>query len=104
MRALFLRFGVIAALPVAQTAAFAATDPPPEKARELLRLLSDPELQRWMTQQGVATAPAAAASAATPSDGNLLAGQIDAMRGHKVLLASSASPSVLALRPWSRTS
>ena len=66
----------------------ATPDAPPEKARELLKLLADPELQRWIAQQGAAAVPAGAASAAT--DGNLLAGQIDAMRGHKLLLEAAA--------------
>ena len=62
----------------------AAPDPPPEKAHELLRLLADPELQRWIARQGTTGAPMAAASAATGD--NLLAGQIDTMRAQMAAL------------------
>ena len=65
-------------LPLAVRAA--SPESPPEKAHELLRLLADPELQRWIARQGTTVAPMAAASAATGD--NLLAGQIDTMRAH----------------------
>jgi len=74
----------------------ATPDVPPEKAREMLKLLAAPELQRSIAQQGAAAVPAGAASAA--SDGNLLAGQINAMRGHKVALEAAVPrvPAVLS--------
>ncbi len=86
-----LVIGLLMGLPFAVGA---TPDAPPEKARDLLRLLADPELQRWIAQQGTAAVPAGAASGA--SDGNLLAGQIDAMRGHKATL-EAAMPRVPAV-------
>ncbi len=83
-----LRLFVIALVLVLPFAARAAApDVPPDKARELLRLLADPELQRWIGQQGVAAVPAVAASAATGD--HVLAGQIDAMRTHLAAIAQA---------------
>ena len=88
MRALFLRLCVIVVLFAAPLAGQGATvDPPPEKARDLLRLLADPELQRWLAQQRSAPAPVQGASAPTDPDGDaMMSGQIDAIRTHLAAL------------------
>ena len=68
-----------------------AADPPPEKLRELMQVLADPEMQRWLAQQRSASAPVVAASAAAASgdDGGLLATQIDAIRLHMASLQAA---------------
>ncbi|MCY7307089.1 MAG: mechanosensitive ion channel family protein [Rhodoferax sp.] len=88
MRALFLRLCVIVVLLAAPLAGQGATvDPPPEKARDLLRLLADPELQRWIAQQRSAPAAVQGASAPTNPDGDaMMSGQIDAIRTHLAAL------------------
>ena len=59
----------------------AATDSPPEKVRELLQLMSDPQVQGWIAQQRTETVVAAASGAVAAGDG-MLAGQIDGIRAH----------------------
>ena len=72
---------LILTLVFAPLAAHAAGEAPPEKVRELLQILADPEVQRWIGEQraGATTQPPAAQ--ADPSQ-DALAGQIDGIRGH----------------------
>ncbi len=59
----------------------AATEPPSEKLRALLQILSDPEIQGWVAQQRAGVAGAIAEPAAVEG-GGMLAGQIDGIRAH----------------------
>jgi len=70
-------------------ALLAATEPPPEKIRALLQILSDPEVQGWIERQRssnvVPTATSAVAVAEGEGEGEgegVLAGQIDGIRAH----------------------
>ena len=42
-------------LALAPLALLAANEPPPEKVRALLQMLSDPEIQGWIAQQRAGT-------------------------------------------------
>ncbi|MEO8546354.1 MAG: hypothetical protein ABI434_22395, partial [Burkholderiaceae bacterium] len=71
---------LLMALVVLSLAATAASEPPPEKVRALLQILSDPDVQHWIEQQRSAPAPDLSAQAAT--DQAAMAGQIDGIRTH----------------------
>jgi len=65
----------------------AAAQPAPEKVKELVQLLADPDVQRWIVQQRGAPAPVQGASAATDPGGDaMMSGQIDAIRTHLAAL------------------
>lgn len=92
---------LLAVLALASFALPAATDPAPEKVQALLKMLADPEVQRWLAREH---AQAAAAPAASPAAGEaMLAGQIDGIRGHiaSVLAALPRVPLALA-DAWAR--
>ena len=72
---------VLITLAAAPLALLAASDPPPDKVRALLQMLSDPEIQGWIAQQR-AGADAPMASAAAAEGEGVLAGQIDGIRAH----------------------
>jgi len=82
----FLRLVALTlALALVPMAAHAASEAPPEKVRELLQILGDPEVQRWIGQQRAgagAQAPAAQAGVPAGEGQDALAGQIDGIRGH----------------------
>ncbi len=80
MRSLRLIF-VLITLALAPLALLAATEPPPDKVRALLQMLSDPEIQGWIAQQRAGVEAPLAAAAAAEGDG-VLAGQIDGIRAH----------------------
>jgi len=65
----------------------AVAQPAPEKVKELVQLLADPDVQRWIAQQRSAPAPVQGASAPTDPDGDaMMSGQIDAIRTHLAAL------------------
>ena len=66
-------------------ALLAATEPPPEKIRALLQILSDPEVQGWIERQRSSNVVPTATSAVAVAEGEgegVLAGQIDGIRAH----------------------
>ena len=68
--------------------------PPPEKLRELTRLLADPELRRWIESQGAGSGRAD--PGARSADDGSLEGHIDAIRAHRAAL-QAAVPRVPAV-------
>lgn len=90
MRILRLIF-LLLTLALVSVGAHAASEPAPEKVRELLQILSDPDVQRWIEQQRAAPATAIAAHAA--ADEAVLAGQIDGVRAH-IAAVGNAIPRV----------
>ncbi len=66
----------------------AAGDAAPEKVRELLQILADPQVQGWIEQQRAA--PATAATAAQPAGDAMMAGQIDGVRAHLASIGEAA--------------
>ena len=84
----FLRlFVLFFSMAVAPTLAAAATEPPPDKVRALLQILSDPEVQRWIEQQR--SAPAADVATQAAADEAVMAGQIDGIRDHIASVAAA---------------
>jgi hypothetical protein len=79
MRVLRLFLLVMTCL-VAPLALSAATEPAPDKVRELLQILSDPEVKNWIEQQRAA--PVAVVAARVAADEAMMAGQIDGIRAH----------------------
>lgn len=81
--AMHLLRSLILSLTLSATAlvALAATDPPPDKVRELMQLMSDPQVQGWIAQQRTSGLAPSAPAAVAASEG-LLAGQIDGIRAH----------------------
>ena len=67
-----------------------AADPPPEKLRELMQVLADPQMQRWLAQQhaGLPAVPASAASAAGTAEA-AMGQRIDDMREHIAAVATA---------------
>ncbi len=68
-------------------ALLAATEPPPEKIRALLQILSDPQVQGWIERQRSSNVVSTATSAVAVGEGEgegegVLAGQIDGIRAH----------------------
>lgn len=68
-------------------ALLAATEPPPEKIRALLQILSDPQVQGWIERQRSSNVVPTATSAVAEGEGEgegegVLAGQIDGIRAH----------------------
>lgn len=73
-------FTLIVGMVLVSGLAQAATEPAPEKIRELLQILSDPEVKNWIEQQRAA--PAADVAARVAADEAMMAGQIDGIRAH----------------------
>ncbi len=93
----FLRLlALIVMLACGSLTAHAAGDAPPEKVRDLLQILADPQVQAWLEQQRAAVS--AAPKLAPPGGDAMMAGQIDGIRAHLASVAAAAPkvPAALA--------
>ncbi len=89
LRSLILLFSLVMSSATGHT----ATEPAPEKVQALLQMLSDPDVQRWISQQQLGAA-ARTPAVTGPDDGGVLAGQIDGIRAHLASIGEAA-PRVL---------